>query len=68
MSGEVQTIIFEKTNYTLPQAKKWLKSHDYKTDPDIKPTQFRFRQKEPNFKKYVTKKISKGLNIVIGYG
>lgn len=51
-STRIQAIIFEKENFTVPQAKKWLKKHDYKEyiKYDITPNFYRFRLIEPKKK------------------
>ena len=64
---QIQTIVFERNNWDLNQAKKWLSNHNFKTDPDIKTTQYRFRQKEPSlFKSFITKKVDTGLYFIFG--
>lgn len=64
---EIQSIVFERKYWNQTKAKAWLKKHKYKTDVDKKPTQLRYRQKSPRkFKKFVSKKIKKGLILVLG--
>ena len=63
----IQSIIFNKSNITLPEAKRWLKSHGFKYDLDEKKKTYRFRQVKPNKKfKYVTKTINENLKLIIG--
>ncbi len=66
---QVQTILFSKRFYTLSKAKSWLSHHGYKTDVDIKPNHFRFRQVDPSDfiqESFRTKTFDKGISIVIG--
>lgn len=46
--SEVQAVLFDKEKWTLDEAKKWLKDHDFKYG-DYRETDkyWRFRQKEP---------------------
>lgn len=44
----VQTVIFRKKDWTLPDAVGWLKSHRYLGhSPDVKEHTYRFRQLQP---------------------
>ena len=44
----VQSVVFDKDNWTVDRAKKWLEQNNfYNDDIDIKPTQIRFRQFNP---------------------
>ena len=64
----LQTILFDKKKYTLPQAKAWLTKHNYKTTVDIKENFYRFRQIEPDHNAhYVTVKKKKGIYFVMMY-
>jgi hypothetical protein len=70
----VQSIIFKKDNFTLPQAREWLAKNGYKTEVDEKENTYRFRQEDPEevkrsgFKHYITKPLgNSGIELVIGY-
>lgn len=65
--GELQTIIFNKEDYDYNDAIKFLAKNNFKTNVDITDKEYRFRQREPNYKNYVTKKIKPGLMFVIGF-
>jgi hypothetical protein len=64
----IQSVIFDKDNWSLTDAKKWLKDHDFKTSVDEKENTFRFRQKEPDqFSSFRTSDEKKpGLKFVYG--
>ena len=48
---QIQAIIFEKDKFTIPQAKAWLKKHEYKyIKYDITDNFYRFRLIEPKKK------------------
>lgn len=47
MSYKLQTLIFLRNEWSLRQAREYLVSHHYKTDPDIKTYSYRFRQRKP---------------------
>lgn len=47
MYYKLQTLIFSKSDWSLKEARKYLKEHGFKTDVDIKPQTYRFRQREP---------------------
>lgn len=47
MSYKLQTLIFLRNEWSLRQAREYLKSHGYKNDVDIKKHSYRFRQREP---------------------
>lgn len=61
MVYKLQTLIFLKNDWTLKQARDYLKLHGYKRDPDIKVHSYRFRQREPN-KKSEYKTLIKHVN------
>jgi hypothetical protein len=71
--NNIQSILFNKNLYTLPQAKKWISDHGYKTTfygklADITENYYRFRQQSPKkYNTYRTKEISKGIMLVLGY-
>lgn len=47
MSYKLQTLIFLRNEWTLKQARIYLRNHGYKTNVDIKTHSYRFRQREP---------------------
>lgn len=47
MAYKLQTLIFLRNEWSLKQARDYLKIHGYKTDVDIKAHSYRFRQREP---------------------
>ncbi len=64
--SNIQSILFDKSKWTLPKAKQWLKKRHYKTGLDDKPNHYRFRQQEPNKNdKYITKKIDDGIEFIV---
>lgn len=66
-----QSVIFERSIWTISKAREWLKSHKYiQMEVDKKPHFYRFRQLNPEeFKKesFRTKKLdNSGIELVIG--
>jgi hypothetical protein len=64
-STEVQTILFDKSKWTISAAKKWLKDHGYKV-PSVDTTKeyHRFRQRPPfQFQRGTFRTINFGKNI-----
>ena len=47
MVYKLQTLIFLRNEWSLKQAKDYLRLHGYKSDLDIKTHSYRFRQREP---------------------
>ena len=47
MVYKLQTLIFLRNEWSLKQAREYLKIHNYKSDVDIKAHSYRFRQREP---------------------
>ena len=66
--SEVQSIIFDRSLWTIPQAKSWLKKHGFFNNKvDKKPHFYRFRQIDPSyFNHYITKKTDDGIDFIIG--
>lgn len=66
----VQSIVFDRKDFNVISAKKWLKENDFKYGKsDIKKSTIRFRQEDPsNFKKasFRNKPITKSIMLVIG--
>ena len=70
-STEVQSIVFERSKWSLEGAKSWIRKNNYKISfhgkpVDIKRTQYRFRQTAPNYPNYVSKKLGDGVMLVLG--
>lgn len=70
----IQTVLFDKSQWTNSKAVKWLKKHGYNGfDVDEKEDTLRYRQYDPEyiktlgFKKYRTKKLPGGIDLVIVY-
>ena len=71
---EVQSVIFKRNKWTKEQASKWLKEHKYKhifrgkSPKDISKNYLRYRQHDPNrYKKFSSKKLGKGIELILGY-
>jgi hypothetical protein len=66
----VQSILFDVEKYTVEQAKKWLKDHNYKNDKvDTTDQYHRFRQKDPSEfdeSTFRTIKFTDGLKAIVG--
>lgn len=68
MYYHLQTLIFLKSDWTIKEAKKYLKHHGYKTSVDEKVNSYRFRQIEPKQgKKYEYRTLTKNINGKIVY-
>lgn len=70
MTSVVQSVLFDKTKWTLASAKKWLKSHGftYKEVPAVDETlaKYRFRQRPPvRGARTITKSVGKGISLII---
>lgn len=64
----LQTVVFNRDDWSLNEAKSWLKKNDLKDDVDIKPTQYRFRQSNPGlYSSFMSKPVKTGLLLVFGY-
>jgi hypothetical protein len=69
----IQSVVFEKPEWTHSKAVKWLKSHGFKgLELDEKPNVLRYRQLEPEplYKEgyiFRNKKIGDNIQLVIGY-
>jgi len=47
----IQSVVFDRSKWTLSKAKAWLKHHGFYYDAiDVKPTQIRARQFDPDKK------------------
>lgn len=69
MSSVVQSVLINKHNFTLNEAKKWLKENGFRFyKVDETENFYRFRQVEPKgFKYYRIKKITDNIELVIAY-
>jgi hypothetical protein len=67
--GHVQSVVFDKDNWTVKKAIKWLMKHGYDgLDVDEKPNTLRFRQIEPSDRyHYITKSLPNEVELVIAY-
>lgn len=65
----IQSIVFNKNNWTTKKAIKWLTEHNYTgLDVDEKPNTLRFRQIEPSDSfTYITKSLPNEIELVIAY-
>jgi hypothetical protein len=71
----VQSVLFDKSKFSLHLSKEWLKHHHYKhLDVDEKPNTWRFRQVSPKdakkqgYTNFKTKKLEKsGVSLVLAY-
>ena len=68
-TSEVQSIVFNKSLFSKNEAIVWLKTHEYKYGGvDEKENSWRFRQEDPEkYKRIISKKIDRGIVLVIGY-
>ena len=69
-SSNVQSVIFDKNSWTVKNAAKWLMQHKYVVDKvDITDNYLRFRQNEPDYKKYRyrTYPITGSIKLILGY-
>ena len=64
---DVQSVTFDKQYWDPRRAKSWLREHGFKS-PSVDETagQLRFRQRQPKYDSYATKKISPTINLVLG--
>lgn len=70
----IQSVIFDKNKWDVRSSKKWLKENNFISPKvDKKDNFLRFRQKDPDelkskgYKKYITKKIKNGIELIISY-
>jgi hypothetical protein len=66
---EIQTVLFDKDNYSESEAKTWLLNHDLRSKKvDETENNFRFRQKSPlrfNEDSFRTIRLKKGIQAVV---
>lgn len=69
----IQSILLDTLLFSEPEAKKWIKTHGFKTHfgnkgVHITKNKYRYRQLEPfNDAKYRTKKVAKGVEFIMEY-
>lgn len=66
----IQSIIFNKEYWTQSEANNWLKKHNRHPIKAVHETKhfYRYRIKRPSgFKRYITKKLDNGIELIIGY-
>ena len=64
----VQAVLFDNVLYTTKQARKWLKTHNYKPIKRVDKTEkyFRYRiQKPEENNKYIFKSINNGIKLIL---
>lgn len=68
-SSQVQSVVFDKNEFTIKEAKKWLKEHNYKVSKvDKTETKLRFRQENPdNYTEFRVKNITPSIMLVLGF-
>lgn len=68
--SEVQSVLFDKKYYTTQDARKWLADHNFvrMKHVDITKNKLRYRIQDPSyFRRFRIKKITKGIEFVIGF-
>ena len=69
----IQSVRFDKSDWTLEEAKKYCKDHGWFVDgvDESSPNQIRFRQYQPDDKKFTyrffNKGLKKGVSFIMGY-
>lgn len=64
----IQSILFLRSKWTLPDAIKWLEDHGYgHSKVDTTKRHYRFRQTAPTFGKYRTLKLGHGVEFILGF-
>lgn len=68
MKSTVQSILFRKDEYSVSEAKAWLKSHGYSFHKmDETEEYYRFRQAPPGqFRRLRTETFGKGIKAILG--
>ena len=70
MSSKLQAIIFNKNNWTVIEAKNYIKLNNFKPlkNPHITNNFIRFRLVDPKeFKHFITKSDKSGIEYIIGF-
>ena len=68
--SQIQSIVFlRQSGWNKKNARSWLKSHKIKPLKRVHElkNELRYRIREPNFKRYITKKSNDGILFVIGF-
>ncbi len=68
--SSVQSIIFNKNYWSLPQIKQWLRYHRFRPIKKVHETKnfYRYRLQNPsNFSRFITKKLPDNIELIIGY-
>lgn len=65
--SDIQSILFSKKYFDSTKARIWLKKHHYKPIKRVHITKsyLRYRLKTPDQGNYITKRIEKGIKIII---
>lgn len=69
MASKVQSVLFKKDQWSVPEAIDWLIQNGFKHKKiDTTKTLYRFRQESPErFRRYFTKKLGhSGIMLVLG--
>lgn len=66
-STEVQTLIFDRSEFTVAEAKRWAKDNGFKhSKVDVKPNTIRIRQHTPRgYRVFRTKRLTGGVQAVV---
>jgi hypothetical protein len=68
--SEVQSVLIPRSKYSLEEARRWVRSHNYSVTkpPDITRTYYRFRQKDPaQYARLRTKQLGSGIKLIVGW-
>ena len=68
--SEIQAVIFEKAHWNTTHARHWLKMHDLKPIKRVHNVEnfLRYRLADPKkFRRFITKKLPNGIELIIGY-
>lgn len=68
MPSEIQAVLFPK-HFSILEIRKFLNDHHlHQLKPIHETVRFkRVRIKEPNYKRYTTKRLSNGVDLVLGW-
>ena len=69
MTSKIQAVLFDKRLFTTAQARRWLIKNDLRAMKVVHITgsYLRYRVEDPNhFRRFSTKKLSNGVEAVIG--
>jgi|WetSurMetagenome_2_1015567.scaffolds.fasta_scaffold146645_2 hypothetical protein len=70
MSSHIQSILFSRSKWTIEQAIQWLHDHEYVSKKvDVTDKYLRFRQREPDYKRYHyrIKRIGNGISFELAF-